>query len=321
MLKNYAVTIAISAVVAFFLIYFLFAYSGIMLSVESGYQIGDISRWCERISSGYFREPSNALSNIGFILTGIFMVWILSREEVTGQNFFIGFTSISVLYSSASIFLGPGSLMMHGTHTEWGQWIDNVSMVAYIIIPWLLNFKILNGWSENQFLSAYFVILFLFSFLSWFFGSDLGIDFSLFGLSIGLWIISEFLYNFYSASMRFFSGFVGYAVLWLFGTSPYEVVINIQDFWWTLFFWLPGLIATRKPDSFRKYNPWFFAGCFFYILAFTIWLQGNLIVNPDSEWCYPDSIIQPHALWHIICALATLSFFFFYRTEKRSLES
>ena len=137
MLKNYALTIAISSVLAFFLFYFLFAYSGIMLSDEEGYKIGESSRWCERISSGYFREPSNALSNIGFILCGIFMVWILSREEVTGQNFFIGLTSISTLYASASIFLGPGSLMMHGTHTVWGAWIDNVSMVAYIIIPWL----------------------------------------------------------------------------------------------------------------------------------------------------------------------------------------
>ena len=117
--------------------------------------------------------------------------------------------------------------------------------------------------------------------------------------------------------MRFYSGFVGYFVLWIFGTSPYDVALNIQEFWWTLFFWLPGLIATQRPESKRKYNPWFFAGCFFYILAFTIWLQGNMMINPDSEWCYPDSIIQPHALWHIICALATLSFFFFYRTEKR----
>ena len=187
-----------------------------MLSVEAGYQIGEISRWCERISDGYFREPANALSNIGFILTGIFMVYILSREEVTVHNFFIGFTSISVLYASASIFLGPGSLMMHGTHTEWGQWIDNVSMVAYIIIPWFVNFKVLNDWSENQFLFAYFVILILFSVLSWFFGSDLGIDFSLFGLSIGLWVISEFLYNFYSSYMRVISGFFGFAVLLLF---------------------------------------------------------------------------------------------------------
>jgi hypothetical protein len=290
MLKNYAFTIAISSVLAFFIFYFLFAYSGVMLSVEEGYKIGESSRWCERISPGYFREPSNALSNIGFILTGILMVWILSREEVTGQNLFIGLTSVSALYASASIFLGPGSMMMHGAHTVWGAWIDNVSMVAYIIIPWLLNFKILNGWTENQFLRAYFIILFLFSLLSWFYGSELGIGFSLFGVSIGLWI---------------------------FGTSPYEVFINIQEFWWTLLFWLPGLIATQKPESVRKYNPWFFAGCFFYILAFTIWLQGNLMVNPDSEWCYPDSIIQPHALWHILCALATLSYFFFYRTEKR----
>ena len=37
------------------------------------------------------------------------MVWILSREEVTGQNLFIGLTSVSALYASASIFLGPGS--------------------------------------------------------------------------------------------------------------------------------------------------------------------------------------------------------------------
>ena len=106
-----------------------------MLSVEAGYQIGEISRWCERISDGYFREPANALSNIGFILTGIFMVYILSREEVTGQNFFIGFTSISVLYASASIFLGPGSLMMHGTHTEWGQWIDNAVSYTHLTLP------------------------------------------------------------------------------------------------------------------------------------------------------------------------------------------
>ena len=83
--------------------------------------------------------------------------------------------------------------------------------------------------------------------------------FSLFGVSIGLWVISEFLYNFYSNSMRFYSGFVGYLVLWIFGTSPYDVALNIEEFWWTLLFWLPGLIATQRPESKRKYNPWFFA--------------------------------------------------------------
>ena len=31
--------------------------------------IGEISRWCERVSGGFFREPSNTLGNLGFIAT------------------------------------------------------------------------------------------------------------------------------------------------------------------------------------------------------------------------------------------------------------
>ena len=33
--------------------------------------IGEISRWCERVSGGFFREPSNTLGNLGFIATGL----------------------------------------------------------------------------------------------------------------------------------------------------------------------------------------------------------------------------------------------------------
>ena len=60
MLKNYAVTIAISSIAAFFLLYFLFAYSGIMLSVESGYKIGEIS--------SIFKNRSRGKSNVNLRL-------------------------------------------------------------------------------------------------------------------------------------------------------------------------------------------------------------------------------------------------------------
>ena len=49
----------------FFVVYLLLAQTGSFLSLEPGYSINDVSRWCERISGGYFREPSNALSNNG----------------------------------------------------------------------------------------------------------------------------------------------------------------------------------------------------------------------------------------------------------------
>ena len=68
----------------FFTFYFLLASSTNFLSVESGYAIGEISRWCERISGGFFREPANALSNIGFMITGLFMFWILALNDNDG---------------------------------------------------------------------------------------------------------------------------------------------------------------------------------------------------------------------------------------------
>jgi len=65
----------------FFFFYILLAATTNFLSVEAGYAIGEVSRWCERISDGYFREPANALSNIGFMLTGLFMFWLLANEK------------------------------------------------------------------------------------------------------------------------------------------------------------------------------------------------------------------------------------------------
>ena len=122
----------------FFVVYLLLAQTGNFLSVEPGYSIDDVSRWCERISGGYFREPSNALSNIGFITTGLIMFWILSREP-KGKSRFHGASPTAIIFATAALFLGPGSLLMHGTHTAWGQWADWLSMIMFISIPWLVN--------------------------------------------------------------------------------------------------------------------------------------------------------------------------------------
>ena len=74
-----------------------------------------------------FREPSNALSNIGFMILGLLMFWVLGKDiKSNNSNQFTGLNSISILYAGAAIFLGPGSLLMHGTHTEWGEWADNI---------------------------------------------------------------------------------------------------------------------------------------------------------------------------------------------------
>ena len=65
--KFYPFFIALVLSILFFIIYILLGNQGIILSLEPNENIGDISRWCERVSGSIFREPSNALSNIGFM--------------------------------------------------------------------------------------------------------------------------------------------------------------------------------------------------------------------------------------------------------------
>ena len=308
--KSFFIALFLSGI--FLMGYIVLASKGLILSVEPGLSIGGISRWCERISEGIFREPVNALSNLGFMVAGLTMLYVLTNDLNKNNNNFSSLNSISVLYAGAAIYLGPGSLLMHGTHTEWGQWADNLSMVMYVIFPWLYNLKEMGRWSSERFLITYISIVFLYAYSRWVYGDDLGIGLDLFGLSIALWVISETLFRFWSPLFRWASGLVGFIVAAVFGIFPWEIFSNISEFWWVALFWLPALFAAKPPRIQRTYNPWFYLGVISYVTAFTIWL------NQWSELlCDPDSWIQPHAIWHLLSAVSTWCFFKFFRTEKQ----
>ena len=304
---------ALSISFIFLFVFFILSAFGLIQSSEGAGLIGEASRWCERVSGGLFREPLNTLSNLGFMVVGLYMFWVICNDRQDSTNPFIGITPISMLYASVVIFLGPGSMLMHGTNTEWGGWADNLSMIMFIILPWLYNIYSMSNWTSKQLLSIYVSIVIIYSIWRWFTDWGLGINFNLFGVSIGLWAISETLYRFWTPSFRFLSGFVGFIVLMLFGTLPNEVFSNFSEYWWVILFWLPGLLATNKPFNTRTYK-WYFLGMIAYFLAFAIWLTGV----PDNELCEPDSIIQAHSIWHLLSALATYFFFLHFRDEKVS---
>ena len=305
--------IALSISFIFLFVFFILSSFGLIQSSEGASLIGEASRWCERVSGGLFREPLNTLSNLGFMIVGLYMFWVICNDKQNSTNPFIGITPISVLYASVVIYLGPGSMLMHGTNTEWGGWADNLSMIMFIILPWLYNIYSMSSWTSKKLLSIYISIVIIYSIWRWFTDWGLGINFNLFGVSIGLWAISETLYRFWSPSFRFLSGFVGFIVLLLFGTLPNEVFNNFSEYWWVILFWLPGLLASKKPVNRRTYK-WYFLGMIAYFSAFAIWLTGV----PDHNLCKPDSIIQAHSIWHLLSALATYFFFLHFRDEKIS---
>ena len=297
--------IALSISFIFLFVFFILSSFGLIQSSEGASLIGEASRWCERVSGGLFREPLNTLSNLGFMIVGLYMFWVICNDKQNSTNPFIGITPISVLYASVVIYLGPGSMLMHGTNTDWGGWADNLSMIMFIILPWLYNIYSMSSWTSKQLLSIYISIVIIYSIWRWFTDWGLGINFNLFGVSIGLWAISETLYRFWSPSFRFLSGFVGFIVLLLFGTLPNEVFNNFSEYWWVILFWLPGLLASKQPVNKRTYK-WYFLGMIAYFSAFAIWLTGV----PDHNLCEPDSIIQAHSIWHLLSALSYLLFLF-----------
>ena len=305
--------LGLTASLAFFVGYILLGWQGWGAPAAREQAVGEISRWCERVQPGLFHEPVNALSNLGFMVAGLWMLWLLGRDVREGRTgTMYGHSPIALLYAAAAIWLGPGSLLMHGTHTAWGGWADNLSMVMYILIPWLINVSVMGRWPSARVLVVYATLVLVYGVGRAMNGGGLGINLDFFGLSIAFWIISEVLYRFWSQWLRFLSGFVGFIVAGVFGITPMEMLAEPEKFWWVTLFWLPGLLASGPAEARRTYLPWFALGVVSYMSAFAIWQTGKA----GHPLCDPDALIQAHGIWHLLSAVATACFFLFLRTER-----
>ena len=305
--------IAVSSVLGFFTLYIIFGLDGWSSRASNENAIGEVSRWCERVSDGFMREPSNTLGNLGFVFVGIYMFYKLSQDATSEKGItMFGSSSIAILYAGASTFLGPGSMAMHGTNTEFGSWLDNLSMIMYIIILWIYNLKKLIGFSSKTYLIIYGILVSWYAYDSWFLEGGFGVGISLFELSIGLWIATEIVVKFPNIYGRFSSGISVLLIQQLFGNPVVESFQNFNENWEMLFYFVPALIPNIKKTSDIKYTPWFFLGFTSFFGALLIWETGV----PDHPWCNPDSWLQAHMIWHLLCSAATYSFFKLYRTEK-----
>ena len=305
-------SIALTSIFITILLFIIFGSNGWGPAAANEQAIGEISRWCERVSGGFFREPANTLGNLGFVFVGLYMFYKLSNDATSNHSPLFGSFKIALLYASASTFLGPASMAMHGTHTQFGAWLDNVSMISYILILWLYNLKKLTKFSDRSFFISYSVLLGYYAYSYWFFDSGLGIGVDLFELSIGLWIATEVLVKLPNIYGRVLSGLTVLLTQQLFGSSVIDSFQNLQENWEMLLYFIPALIPSLQSDVERKYTPWFFVGVASFFGALMIWETGV----PDHPWCEPDSWLQAHMVWHLLCAAATLSFFNFFRTEK-----
>ena len=248
--------LALLGVFSTVLLFIFFGSNGWGTRADNEQAIGEISRWCERVSDGFFREPSNTLGNLAFVITGLYMFYKLSQDATSNKNPMFGNMNIALLYATASTFLGPGSMAMHGTHTRFGAWLDNVSMITYILLLWIYNLKRLTKFSTKTYFVTYFVLLIYYAYSYWYLDSGLGIGVDLFELSIGIWIATEVLIKFPNIYGRILSGLTVLLIQQLFGSSVIDSLMNFQENWEMIFYFIPALLPTLHNEVKRKYTPW-----------------------------------------------------------------
>ena len=269
--------------------------------------IGKPSRWCEMTQPGLVREPINTFSNLGFIVIGLLILIQIGRDESRAtqstNNPIIGRDLYAQFYGIAVIFLGPGSMAMHATHTNWGGWIDRVSMVCYITFPVCYNLARAFKWSKKTFSIVYLITniaiatnMAMTTFL------DLGFRHDFFGTFIGFWIVTELAICFPN-SPRFYM------------LIPALLDISLRGASYTLILWVALAavpISWNNPNIKRRYLPWFWVGNTLFVVAFIIWHTGDR----RHAWCNPTSLIQAHAAWHIMTAFSAGAFYLYFRTEN-----
>lgn len=101
------------------------------------------SEFCEAIRPGLVKQPYNTWSNLAFIISGIYIGWLLKQQRfneyknpITQSQFY------GVFYACLVVLLGPGSMCMHATTSASGGFFDMLSM--YLVVSFTTAYAALR---------------------------------------------------------------------------------------------------------------------------------------------------------------------------------
>jgi hypothetical protein len=137
------------------------------------------SEFCEASRPGLIKQPVNTWSNIGFIISGLTIGWLLMRGTFSrNQNNITQNPFYGIFYASLVVLLGPGSMCMHATTAEIGGFFDMLSM--YLIASFTVAYATERffGLKPIYFIAIFILILAIciwadgapYHIIFWFFG-------------------------------------------------------------------------------------------------------------------------------------------------------
>jgi hypothetical protein len=264
------------------------------------------SGFCEKIQDGWIREPANTISNLAFVFVGLYILWLAQHDPTDGHPSLSNRSWFLIMYAISCAAVGVGSFAMHGFNTEWGGWLDLTGMMMYITMPIFYNFSRFFRWNEKQFCVYYLSTNLVLSLLEW----QYSVGLFVWGFSIGIWLAQETAIKYQD---QIFAIFLVPIVLTVVLTA-YNPVDFLKEQYMAIIFWALLALFLHRMDEIkleRTYSPYFWAGFGAYLIATIIWRPSR-----TGGWlCNPDTLLQGHALWHILGAVAMWCFYNYFRTE------
>ena len=266
----------------------------VVAALEAGRSIPDL--FIERevlLSDGLVKQPVSTWSNLSSIILGVGLLWSLGagtlRSKDASFNPMTGPTPRAIGYGLVLVFMGPGSMFLHVSLTEYGGWGDNLSMNFFITYAILHNlFRWIkvddDGWFFGVW-SAVNVLLGVLVFPGLIEGA--GVGKIVFGVHVAIAIVMELII---SCSH--------WPILGIFRKSTQHM---------------------DRPKGFFSVGDdgprltWFFSGLVLFGTAFLVWnLSGDL-----APLCDPESSLQGHGAWHVLSYASVLCFYLHFRAENR----
>ena len=235
--------------------------------------------YCELPRPGAIAQRANTWSLLPFIFVGLLIGYDLSvRRRTTPRSGspFVASPLYGTLYAVSAIALGFGSIAFHASLRDWGGAADALSMVAWLGLLLCYNVRTLARLNDARFAGVYASVLAALVLPRLTLVDDVD---AYFGWLILAYLASEV------------------------AVSPLGSRVRLR---------IQARPTTRAHSLPRRDHRLFFVALATFAVSAAIWSMSHA----DGLLCDPSSLIQGHAVWHVLNAVVVGILYIHLRSER-----
>lgn len=272
--------IGIGLVAVFAIFYFLLGLLGGLGDITSHWQ-----DYCEApVANSFVRQPAAFWSDVGFIVVGLIA---LLHADITGSNnakLVSGANPLSIAFAVIVVWMGPGSMLEHGTlNNTWG-WFDATSIHWFGLVT---SGLVILGWVVPA--------------------TTAKRNYVIFYVVAGLCAVAVGAVSIAVGESR---------LVWTIILLVAAIGLIIADF----IVWVVGCHRFRAPASFWNAGSlWVLLSLCCFGLSMLLWWggqQGQFLCPAGQE---NEHVLQAHAGFHLLAASAILFIWLYFVRRERDV--